>query len=154
MALPYPDGEVYFDKSALHRSFDGGWNAAKEKDFYGIALVETVWNSWVLSGGDLNTSNLPWNGRTDFIKVNPQWWGTNYGIFTHQKFTFSNDASGQDRDNLRGVSLQNNTNANELRDNEDGGPDKVIVMPVTLGEEKYMFMDLTAPVCAIYFPLA
>jgi hypothetical protein len=151
MALPYPEGEVLFKRSVLKHS--SGFDAENMESFYAHALVETVWNDWVRSGRNPGSSDIH-HPRTPFKVVDSEQWGTNYGIWYSQKFTFSNDAKGQDHATLRGVSVANNQNANEIRDYEAGGPRKVVLMPVQLGSEKYMFMDMTAEVRAIYFPLA
>ena len=47
-----------------------------------------------------------------------------------------------------------NTNFNEIRDRDKGGPEKVILCPVATGPEKYHFLDVSVPIRAIYFPLA
>ncbi|KAL8691175.1 MAG: hypothetical protein Q9224_004235 [Gallowayella concinna] len=41
-----------------------------------------------------------------------------------------------------------------MRDKDQGGPEKVHLQPVTLGLERYMYLDLTVPVRAVYFPIA
>ena len=65
-------------------------------------------------------------------------------------FSDSNDATNITRE----VVLGKSTNFNSLRDKDKGGPDKVHLQPVTMGNEKYMYLDLTVPVRAVYFPIA
>ncbi|MCJ1283977.1 hypothetical protein MMC26_003308 [Xylographa opegraphella] len=148
MAIPYPEGEVLVNRTVLHHS--SGFDATNESSFYSNALVETYWNGSVRHGNPVSTSGVD-HPRTSRRVIDPDVWKTDYVVFTGQRFSFTNDRKGKA---TRGFCDENNTNANEIRDAEDGGPKKVCLMPVLLGSEKYMFMDLTTPVRAIYFPLS
>lgn len=57
MAIPYPEGDVYFRRSALKLPQDDyKYDAEDEKAFYGHILVETVWNTYA-SGPSTQPSN-------------------------------------------------------------------------------------------------
>ena len=43
MAMPYPEGEVFFDRKVLSQP-KAGYDASKPKDFYSHFMVEYVWN--------------------------------------------------------------------------------------------------------------
>ncbi|KAL8806759.1 MAG: hypothetical protein Q9182_001157 [Xanthomendoza sp. 2 TL-2023] len=78
---------------------------------------------------------------------------TTFGVWdsTHVMFGDKKDGSSITRD----VVLGNNQNFNEVRNYDDGGPARVILRPVPVGEEKdkFMFIDLVQQVRAVYFPV-
>ncbi|KAI4184282.1 MAG: hypothetical protein L6R41_004853 [Letrouitia leprolyta] len=84
--------------------------------------------------------------------VKGQFWATHFGFFSYQRVSFGPNKNG--RGITRRVALGCNSNGNEARDYDSGGPHKVCLMPLQLGDEPYMFMDCTAPIRAVYFPLA
>ncbi|KAL8782465.1 MAG: hypothetical protein Q9213_005359 [Squamulea squamosa] len=62
---------------------------------------------------------------------------------------------GNDGTNItREVILGKNTNYNEIHDKDQGGPVKVHLQPVPLGQGRYMYLDLTVPVRAVYCRIA
>ena len=149
MSLPYGEGEVFFKRSGLKHP-SSGFDADNQSSFYEHALVETVWNNRFCSQSEHPESFKHRYARLN--KYDPESWGPSYYTWSYQRCHFTNERNG----NVirRRVALQNNTNASEIRDYEKGGPNKVVIMPVKLGSEKYMFMELTAIVRAVYFPLA
>lgn len=81
MALPYPEGEVYFLTEALKLTSDGyTFDASDSKSFYQHCLVETVWNRAVTSRNSkpYNNDNMPKHKRS---KLNH-----NYGSYWNQRF--------------------------------------------------------------------
>lgn len=141
MALPYPEGEVLFRRSALtHRS---GFNANNESSFYSHALVESVWNVAFTQDRTVATNNFQ-HRRSTMRVVTGSGWRTQFGFWDHQRISFGDDRRGGRI--TRRVALANNDNGNEARDFDSGGPHKVCIMPVLLGKERYMYMDMTAMV--------
>ena len=121
MAFPYPEGAVYFRTDALHRS---GFNETSEKGFYGHFLVEYVWNLSVRQGGDLNhrPEDHPHSSRLH----------TGYGQCGIPDVAFGTQCTaalvttGTDPSlNAESSACGTNTNFNELRDRDKGGPKKV-----------------------------
>ncbi|KAL8805511.1 MAG: hypothetical protein Q9223_007245 [Gallowayella weberi] len=84
--------------------------------------------------------------------VKGQLYQTNFGFFDYQRVSFGPNRNGSGI--TRRVALEGNDNGNEARDYDSGGPHKVCIMPVRLGNEPYMFLDATVPIRAVYFPLA
>ncbi|KAL8693756.1 MAG: hypothetical protein Q9224_003694 [Gallowayella concinna] len=149
MAIPYPEGEVLFRRSALsHRS---GFRADDKSSFYSHALVETVWNVAITQDRSVDTSRYQ-HPRSTMRVVKGQLWRTHFGFFDYQRVSFGSHKAGSGI--TRRVALGCNDNGNEARDFDSGGPHKVCIMPVQLGNEPYMFLDATAPIRAVYFPLA
>ena len=169
MALPYPEGEVYFKRSVLHHD-PSGWtvNEAKGTDwtdkdkaaFYGHALVEYVWNrpfymhDWAKHPDPRASTNSPptqshprCSRITDKVAgwwTDEYWWDKTCILFT-------------DRDGTtvrRKHEIHNCPNAWQYKDWQAGGPSKVCIKPIPLGDEPLMFIDLTLPIRAIYFPVA
>ncbi|KAL8682296.1 MAG: hypothetical protein Q9186_001665 [Xanthomendoza sp. 1 TL-2023] len=79
---------------------------------------------------------------------------TTFGVWDsiHVMFGDKKDGSSIKRD----VVLSNNQNFNEVRKYDDGGPIRVILRPVPVGEQRdnFMFIDLVQQVRAVYFPVA
>ena len=149
MALPYPEGEVLFRRSAL--SHHSGFNANDAQLFYSHALVETVWNVAFVQGLSVDTKNWV-HPRSPMNVVTGQMWRTHFGFFDFQRVSFGRNKNGSAI--TRRVALGCNNNGNDARDFDSGGPHKVCIMPVQLGNEPFMFLDCTAPIRAVYFPLA
>ncbi|CAO1600292.1 MAG: hypothetical protein LQ349_009024 [Xanthoria aureola] len=149
MALPYPEGEVLFRRSAL--SHQSGFNASNAQSFYSHALVETAWNMAFVQGLSVDTRNWV-HPRSPMNVVKGQMWRTYFGFFDFQRVSFGPNKTGSGI--TRRVALGCNDNGNEARDFDSGGPHKVCIMPVRLGNEPFMFLDCTAPIRAVYFPLA
>ena len=81
-----------------------------------------------------------------------QQYNTKFGVLDKMYCNFGDDRKG---DNLkRQVICDTNTNFDEIRDNDAGGPRKTRLCPVPMGPEKYAFIDMVVPIRAIYFPLA
>ena len=157
MALPYPEGDVYFKRSALKLpQGEYKYDAEDEKAFYSHILVETVWNTYA-SGPSTQPSNssMPPHPRSKLAKGRAGgFYMTTFGVWdsTHVMFGPNSDGSNINRD----VVLANNQNYNETRDYDSGGKIKVILRPVPVSskEDNFMFVDLVQQVRAVYFPLA
>ena len=178
MALPYPEGEVYFKRSALVYGNvntnpksnpeptvmddvtgpypDNFW-AEKAEDFYSHVLIEHVWNKWA-SGPHTepyNNDNMPKHPRSELLKGYGSNYWTQFGVWNNTYISFGDKKDGTAIS--REVCLENNQNYNELRDLDNAGHDstlKTILRPVPRGKERYMYLDLVQPFRAIYFPLA
>lgn len=149
MALPYPEGAVYFKTGALNQP---GFDATNDKDFYSHFLVEYGWNRSVFSGSDLNKRQEDHPHVGKLTTGYASWYATRFGVWKEMHCNFGDNRDGTDL--KRRVICDTNTNMNELRDSDQGGPRKVRLCPVPMGPEKYLFIDLVVPIRAIYFPLA
>ena len=81
MALPYPEGQVYFRRTAL-KLLDAGYNfdAENDKSFYSHCLLENVWNTWAFSSNtnpDIN--HVPYHPRATAKKGFADSYGTYFG---------------------------------------------------------------------------
>lgn len=148
MALPYPEGEVYFKRSLL--KYPGFAMDTDDKAFYSNVLVECVWNLWYNSNAATTTTKNQLRAKYMAGKVED--YNTTFGLWRTQSALFSDSNDGTHV--TREIVLEKNTNLYEVRDADKGGIDKVHLQPVTLGPERYMYLDLTVPVRAIYFPIA
>ncbi|KAI4280335.1 MAG: hypothetical protein L6R38_004552 [Xanthoria sp. 2 TBL-2021] len=115
-----------------------------DKAFYSNVLVESVWNT---SFENNPTSSKP-HIRAKHVTGYGDWYATKFDLFGSQSACLGNSNDGTNI--TREVILEKNTNFNEIR---DGGPDKVHLQPVTMGQERYMYLDLTVHVRAVYFPV-
>ncbi|KAL8881225.1 MAG: hypothetical protein Q9198_001530 [Flavoplaca austrocitrina] len=148
MALPYPEGEVYFKRSLL--KYPGFAIDSNDKDFYSNVLVESVWNTWYNSNLEIPLTKP--HIRAKLVSGYGEWYNTHFGVWDTQSACFGNKNDGTEI--TREVVLGKNKNFNSVRDKDQGGPDKSHLQPVTMGDEKYMYLDLTVPVRAVYFPVA
>ena len=149
MALPYPEGIVYFKTDALKQS---GFSATNDKDFYGNFLVEYVWNHAPFSGSDLAHTKQA-HAHSGRLHIGyGDWYATRFGVWDTMHFNFGDNRDGSEL--KRRVICKTNTDFNEIRDKDSGGPRKIRLCPVPMGPEKYVFIDLVVAVRAIYFPLA
>ena len=155
MALPFIEGEVFFIRSALEEPHFYRFFPDDPRQFYGHMLIEHVWNRWTVS---INTTpnfvgieNRP-HPRSRLERGTAQGWRTEFGHFPNWWINFGNDRRGQNI--LRTFDAQPNQNRNEMRDLDSGGPARVVFRPVPLGTEEFVFIDMTQPIRAVYFPIA
>ena len=150
MALPYPEGIVYFKSAALKQS---GYDATNEKDFYGNFLVEYIWNDALFAADDFNKGTIQDHVRSGKIHTGyGVGYGTKFGVFDKMYCSFGEDRQGHQI--TRQAICDTNTNFNEVRDRDAGGPLKTRLSPVPMGPETYAFIDLVVQIRAVYFPVA
>ena len=155
MALPWPEGEALFLRSALRTS---SFNPANNQQaFYGNALIEIAWNAYY-SAGPRGPYKEAWREPTNphfLSRFDVMWrngWGTAFGRYEEMNILYG----GQNLfDVRRKHRLITNDNFWEYRD-YDLGQAKICFMPIPMPtlEEQFLWIDLTIPVRAIYFPLA
>lgn len=154
MALPWLEGEVFFVRNALVEP-RYNFNPNDARNFYGHMLIEHAWNSWTVSNNtnpNFNQIDRRPHPRSTLQVGRAQGWKTYFGHFPHWWINFGNDRRG--RNIRRTFNAQPNANRNEMRDLDAGGPAKVVFRPVPLGTEEFVFIDMTQPIRAVYFPIA
>ncbi|KAL9609783.1 MAG: hypothetical protein Q9167_005479 [Letrouitia subvulpina] len=156
MALPFIEGEVFFVRKALEEPRFYRFFPDDPKQFYGHMLIEHVWNRWTVSQNtrpDFNAIDRRPHPRSTLERGRAQGgWRTVFGHFPNWWINFGNDRRG--RNILRTFDAQPNQNRNEMRDLDAGGPARVVFRPVPLGTEEFVFIDMTQPIRAVYFPIA
>jgi hypothetical protein len=50
MAIPYPEGEVFFDRKVLAQRSKNGYRADNQQHFYSHFMIEYVWNAEAYHG--------------------------------------------------------------------------------------------------------
>ena len=156
MALPYMEGEVFFRRSALPVASQN-FNPENEQNFFSHMLVETVWNNTPLTdvtkptrreypsnphprAGDAHFDTLPGHGAT-YV-----------GLFHTSSIMFGNVRDGSTIAHT--MELELSLEMAPAGENYYHGDNRVVVRPVPLLATEYMFVDLTMPLRAIYFPVA
>ena len=111
MALPYPEGAVYFKTEALKQY---GYDATNEQDFYGNFLVEYIWNQSVYQAKALDSKiqDHPHSGKIHTGYA--QWYNTRFGVWDAMHCNFGDNLDGTEL--KRRVISATNTNFNEIRD--------------------------------------
>ncbi|KAJ4122728.1 hypothetical protein NW768_010169 [Fusarium equiseti] len=172
MALPYPEGEVFFMRSALRsklqmpslRKEGTTWKVdmvnfskyqAGMKDFYSHFMVEYIWNRPAdhaseaanTAGGGHRHPRSPYT-----IVRGGGGWRTDYGNWTQLPFSY-----GPSEDNIK-RRVQHNlcTDGKLFKQRERGAADEswFMTMPMPTKEEKWVWIDMLAHIRAIYIPLA
>ena len=70
MALPYPDGQVYFKRSALNLNTPPyNFDVQDPGSFYENFLLENVWNNWAFASNTNPTiDHVPAHPRSKAVK--------------------------------------------------------------------------------------
>lgn len=156
MAMPYPEGEVFFKRSALKIAKGSGkdswsFNPDIAKDFASHILIEYIYNRPCGAGGPRSYSC---NAEVGSYKG---YYPDSFSVM----FSNTTEKLPPNRANVRGIPMLKQVKIDTLndaiayRDRHSGGPDKVTIMPVPVtAGAKYMFIDLFVPIRAIYLPLA
>ncbi|KAK9798009.1 hypothetical protein AB5N19_09656 [Seiridium cardinale] len=147
MAMPYPEGEVFFKRStlALQKGSNAkawGFDPDKLEDFASHILIEFIYNNSLKINNHYRSY-----GKSE--KIGSQW--IDFPDSHSVMFAEENDPGKT----IRHVEIDSCANRVEFRDSQAGGPDKVCIVPIPVKpKERFMFIDLLVPVRAIYFPLA
>ena len=171
MALPYPEGQVFFKRTALRSSYYNFDVENDDKAFYSHFLLENTWNTWAFSNGTTpDLSHIPSHPRSSVLKGRAQNYRTEFGksdssmitplsyevgllgVWDSTSVLYSDERSGDNY--FHREILDNNQNFNTLRDVDAGGPLRTVLRPVPLVNAKFMLIDWLNPFRAVYFPLA
>ncbi|KAK8925519.1 hypothetical protein VCV18_005948 [Metarhizium anisopliae] len=156
MAMPYPEGEVFFKRSKLkipQSKQPDAWsfNANNMKDFASHILVEYIYNRPGMVSGT----------RVSQCTAEIGDWKAYYPDCINAMFSSTLQNAPEKHNGSPGIPMNRRIelgpcrDAKEYRDNSSGGPDKVCIVPVPVQrKDKYMFIDLVVPLRAIYLPLA
>ena len=98
MAMPYPEGEVFFDRKVLKSSNPKVYDANDISKFYSHLMIEYIWNEETYHGSPANgwnedTATVPddWkHPRTSYQVVRAFNWDTFYGVYTNLPFSYGN----------------------------------------------------------------
>ena len=147
MALPYPEGEVFFKRSALNDSLYD-WSADNKDHFWDRMLIEYVYNKPF----QISSTNDPTHPRSHLRTYDPSGWDTNFDAWSVMSVGFS---KADDKENwLSTVDIELCNEADIYREYDKGDPNKVTIRSVPIDKRAdFVYIDLLAPVRAIYFPL-
>ena len=90
MAVPYPQGECFFKRSALKSESAGRFNAEDPSHFYSNMLVEMLWNQ-ESHHGSVNSKSPGGHPhrRSDYkIVYGGGGWKTHHGVWTELPFSY------------------------------------------------------------------
>ncbi|RDW61712.1 uncharacterized protein DSM5745_10384 [Aspergillus mulundensis] len=155
MALPYPEGECFFKRSALHSQKSGGFNADDPAHFYSTMMIEVVWNREAHHGSKKCNENGKPRGhphkRTDYKIVYATSWNTAYGNWAWLPITYGNA-----RYPARRVKHELCTWGYRFYQREVGAAEEAWFMfvPMPTREEEWMWIDRLCCIRAIYIPAA
>ncbi|KAF1814000.1 hypothetical protein P152DRAFT_372319, partial [Eremomyces bilateralis CBS 781.70] len=153
MAVPYPQGECFFKKSALQSAVEGRFNAENPLHFYSNLMVEVIWNRESHHGP--NEAKIPTghpHRRSDYkIVYGDAGWQTEYGVWTHLPFSY-----GQYNHPTRRVQHELCTWGYRFKKREwgDAYESWFMFIPMPTRKEEWVFIDRLAYIRAIYIPVA
>ncbi len=125
MALPYPEGEVFFKRSALNDAIYG-WNADDEVHFYDRMLVEYVYNQPF----QISSTNDRVHPRCTLKTYNPSSWNTNFDNWSSMAIGFGKGSSKETWTSWTQIELCNQPDI--YKNYDKGDPNKVIIRSVPL----------------------
>jgi hypothetical protein len=160
MALPYPEGEVFFKRSVLKNN---GHNLDPDNltSFNSHALIEWCWNEQGFGTGFTRNYIHHISGKYSKEEEYTYWDAMVVSFGTKDGFEKPVSAGSDHRHDSRhsgiervvSTTLPRNTDEYEKR--AKGGPLKTAVTPIKLDpSQPYMYIDLNVPIRAVYFPLA
>jgi hypothetical protein len=159
MALPYPEGEVFFKRSVL-KDNDNGLDPDNLASFNSHALVEWCWNESYRSSYSRSHA-LYQPGKHDekkkyyYNNAMVISFGTKEGFETN---VGSGDGDSRHDSRHSGIEREVKTllpASEEYERRQRGGPLMTALTPIKLEpSQPYMYIDLTFPIRAVYFPLA
>lgn len=88
MALPYPEGAVYFKRTALSlQSSPWDFDVQNDQTFYSHCLIENVWNPWAYNYGKSvpSAENVATHPRSKVVVGQGEGYATQFG---KSKFMF------------------------------------------------------------------
>ena len=119
MALSYPEGECFFERSALKSD---AYDANNLQDFYAYMLVEYIWNQESYHGSRLaNSPQGRWHPRSGYKIVNGHLWNTDYGCWENLPFSYGPEPNDIRRRGQHDLC----TSGNRFKDRENGASAEV-----------------------------
>jgi hypothetical protein len=160
MALPYPEGEVFFKRSVL-RDNGNGLEPDNLTSFNSHALIEWCWNESYGQSYQRSYSKHQ-QGKHDeresytFNNAMIIMFGSKEGF---EKKVGRGDGDWRHDSRHSGIERMVKTmlpdGSEEYERRAKGGPLMTALTPIKLHpDEPYMYIDLTFPIRAVYFPLA
>jgi hypothetical protein len=158
MALPYPEGKVFFKRSILKNN-GNGLDPDNLTSFNSHALIEWCWNDTVTSSGFARNRMCHMSGKHNEKDQYAYWeamvvsFGTKDGFEKHLDQGTAHGSRHADIKRVVKTMLPDDTDEYEKR--ARGGPVMTAVTPIKLHpDQPYMYIDLNVSIRAVYFPLA
>jgi len=160
MALPYPEGEVFFKRSVLKKN-ENGLDPDNLSSFNSHALVEWCWNDGAF-GSTFGRNVIEYvAGKYEKDKRYAHWESMMFLFGTREGFEnpVKRESDGAHDSRHSGIERVIKTKlpgkTEEYEKRAKGGPLMTAVTPIKLDpNQPYMFIDLNVPIRAVYFPLA
>ncbi|KAL5590384.1 hypothetical protein FOBRF1_013941 [Fusarium oxysporum] len=153
MAIPYPEGEVFFIRSVLRNKDPTHYQADNPAHFYSHLMVEFIWNVEA-DHGSKNANS--WTGhshpRSPYTIVTGSGWNTHYGNWKQLPFSYG----PRESDIRRRLEHNLCASGNRFKDHEKGDAAEAwfMTMPMPTKEERWVWIDMLARIRAIYIPVA
>lgn len=160
MAMPYPEGEVFFDRNVLKAPNKKVYDASNIEQFYSHMMIEYIWNEEAYHGA----KNAGWNEdtvtidnsyshpRSSYRVVRNILWDTYYGVW--EDLPFSYGPTPQDIKKRHQHELNVFAPDFVAREKGNAAESFFMYMPMPTMEQRWVWMDLLAHVRAIYIPVA
>ncbi|KAK8009901.1 hypothetical protein PG990_008866 [Apiospora arundinis] len=153
MAIPYPEGECFFDRKAL-KAPGGSYDPENLGHFYSNMMVEYIYNEESYHGE--KASNFASGGfqhqRSAYNIVRTLTYDTYFGAW--EQLPFSYGPTPQTVKRRTQHSLCCHAPAFVARDKGDAAQAWFMIMPLPNREEEWVWIDMLAHIRAIYIPVA
>ncbi|KAM3086425.1 hypothetical protein ACMFMG_000560 [Clarireedia jacksonii] len=143
MAIPYPEGAVFFQRDILTNAHPAHYQATRESDFYSHFMIEYIWNVEADHGSQAANS---WTGhshpRSGYGIVKGSNWGTHYGNWQNLPVSY-----GPSEGNImRRVqhNLCQNGNRFKNREKGDAAESWFMTMPMPKKGERWVWIEMLA----------
>ncbi|KUJ14838.1 uncharacterized protein LY89DRAFT_735902 [Mollisia scopiformis] len=151
MAIPYPEGECFFNLEGWKASAE--YDPNKAEDFYSRMLVEYIYNVEADHASEACHSPSGYSHpRSIYNIVRGSNWKTDYGCWCLLPIQY-----GMSYDKpTRFLRHELCSEGNAFRDHEKGGSAESCFMPLPMptAEERFAYIDMLTQIRAIYLPVS
>ncbi|KAF5971273.1 hypothetical protein FCOIX_9952 [Fusarium coicis] len=152
MAMPYPEGEVFFARSVLRNRDSAGYQADNPEHLYSHFMLEYIWNVEADHGSkNANSWTGHYHHRSPYAIVMGSGWNTHYGNWEQLPFSY-----GPRETDIR-ICCEHNlcTSGNLFKNHENGDAVEAWFMTMSMPtkEERWVWIDMLAGIRAIYIPV-
>ncbi|KAK8118447.1 uncharacterized protein PG998_003073 [Apiospora kogelbergensis] len=153
MAIPYPEGECFFERKAL-KAPGGSYDPENLGHFYSNMMVEYIYNEESYHGE--KAANFEGGGfqhqRSAYNIVRTMAYDTYFGAW--EQLPFSYGPTPQTVTRRAQHSLCIHAPAFVARDKGDAAQSWLMIMPLPNKDEEWVWIDMLAHIRAIYIPVA
>jgi len=152
MALAYPEGTVFFERSAISNKNPAHYQASNVEHFYSHFMIEYVWNKEADFKKAANAPKGHSHPRSDYSIVRGWFWGSDFGVYHQLPFSYGPNRNDIKRRLQHDLCKDGDTFKGYERG--DAAKARFMTMPMPTKKERWVWIDMIANIRAIYIPVA